>query len=121
MSDRGKILDIELGKEIFFNEKSYTAARVEIDHINFGLCPKSKKLNFKRRSDFSTTDVICFLTLLDGIDLMPKKIAEGLSFFAIEMACPIEGSEFGKKYRLVFTTSEDEVGIIGTITLYRVK
>jgi predicted XRE-type DNA-binding protein len=47
-----------------------------------------KKLNLRRRSDFSTTDVICFLMLLDGIDLMPKKIAEGLSFFAIEMACP---------------------------------
>jgi hypothetical protein len=121
MKDRGTILDIELNKEIFFNGEYYSIARIEIDHINFGLCPKLKQLNKKRRSNFSPANVISFLFKIDGMDLVAKKVDLGFSFFALEMSCPVDGPEFGKRYRLIFTTSDNQNGIVGTVTLYRVK
>ena len=121
MVGRGRIVDVELGQMVIFNGESYSVARIEIDHINYGLCPKSKELNLRRRSHFSPEDVVLFLLQIDGMDLVPKKVDQGFSFFALEMACPVEGLEFGKSYRLVFTTSDIQAGIIGTITLYRVK
>ncbi len=60
MLDRGDVIEIEIGKEITFNEESYTKARIEIDHINYGLDPKAKKLNTKRRSHFSAEDICQF-------------------------------------------------------------
>lgn len=121
MVDRGRILEIRLGHEIIFNGECYGILRIEIDHINFGLCPNSKNLNLKRRSHFSPSDVVLFVMQINGIDLMPKKVTQGFNFFALEMPCPIEGAELGRKYRLVFTTTENEIGTIGIITIYRVK
>jgi hypothetical protein len=121
MSDRGKVIEIEIGKTITFNEEKYSRARIEIDHINYGLDIKEKKLNSKRRSNFTAYDICHFLWELEGMELVPGKQDKEFNFFVIEILCPIQGRDFTKKFRLVFTTSKNEKGIIGTITLYRVK
>lgn len=95
--------------------------RIEIDHINYGLDPKAKKLNTKRRSHFSPEDICQFLLELDGMELVPGKEDKDFYYFALELLCPIKGKDYGKKFRLIFTTPKSEVGIIGTITLYRVR
>lgn len=121
MGDRGRVLEVELIQAIVFNEETYTKARIEIDHVNFGLDPKTKELNKKKRSDFSPKEVTEFLLELDGLDLIPAKMDEGFKFFALELLCPIKGKDFGKKFRLIFTTVKNDPGVIGTITLYRIK
>ena len=121
MLDRGDVIEIEIGKAITFNEKSYTKARIEIDHINYGLDPKAKKLNTKRRSHFSAEDICQFLLELDGMELVSGKEDKDFYYFVLELLCPIKGKDYEKKFRLIFTTSKTEMGIIGTITLYRVR
>jgi hypothetical protein len=121
MGNRGKVIEVELNRAIVFNEAMYLKARIEIDHVNFGLDPKSKELNKKKRSDFSPKEIGEFILALDGIDLVPGKLDEGFSFFALELISPIKGKDLGKKFRLVFTTAKNDPGVIGTITLYRVR
>lgn len=121
MSDRGKVIEIEIGRTIIFNEENYIKARIEIEHVNYGLDPKVKKLNTKKRSHFSPEDICQFLIALDGMELVPGKEDKDFCYFALELLCPVRGKDYEKKFRLIFSTSKDELGIIGTITLYRVR
>jgi hypothetical protein len=66
MSNRGDVIEMKIGKTITFNEESYARARIEIDHVNYGLDPKAKKLNIKKRSHFSPEDICHFLLELNG-------------------------------------------------------
>jgi hypothetical protein len=45
MQDRGNIIEIDIGQTVKFNEEIYKRARIEIDHINYGINKKTKKLN----------------------------------------------------------------------------
>ena len=65
-TDRGKIVEIVLKKAIVFNDNVITKARIEIDHINYGLNSKTGTLNKKARTDFTVADIEKFLALLDG-------------------------------------------------------
>ncbi len=120
MLDRGKIVDIEIGQSISFNEELYKKARIEIDHINFGISKKTKKLNTNRRSRFSPEDVCQFLIMLDGMELLPVDEDGHFSYFVVELDCPIKGSFFGKPFRLVLSILKSETGVLGTITLFRI-
>ncbi len=110
-----------LSRTINFNDESYSKARIQIDHVNYGLDPKTKELNIARRTNFSAADVSQFLLELDGMELATSKKDEGFSYFAVELLCPVKGTELGKKFRLIFTTLKNDQGVIGTITLYRVR
>ena len=121
MTGRGKVVEIELNKTIFFNEEIFYKARIEIEHVNYGLNPDSKKINTVKRSNFSPSDICQFLLELDGMELVPGKVDENFKYFALEILNPLKGTNLGKKYRLIFTISLNEVGIIGAITLYRVR
>lgn len=121
MAGRGKIAGVTLSRTITFNDERYSRARIEIDHVNYGLDPKTKTLNTVKRTNFSLADVGQFLLELDAMELAPSKEGEGFSYFAVELMCPVKGSEFEKKFRLIFTTLKDDPGVIGTITLYRVR
>ncbi len=121
MTERGKIIEIEIGRKIKFNDAYYSKAFIEIDHINYGLDPNSKKLNTHQRSTFTAHDICQFLFVLDGMELMPGKEDENFSYFALELLCPVRGHDFGKKFRMIFTTSKNDLEVIGTITLYRVR
>jgi hypothetical protein len=112
---------VVLSRTITFNDESYSKARIEIGHVNYGLDPKTKELNTVRRTNFSAADISQFLLELDGMELAPSKKDEGFSYFAVELLCPVKGTELGKKFRLIFTTFKNDPGVIGTITLYRVR
>ncbi len=43
-ADRGRAEEIVLKKAIVFNDNVITKARIEIDHINYGLNPKTGSL-----------------------------------------------------------------------------
>ena len=121
MADRGNIIEIELGRSITFNEEVLNFARIEIDHVNYGLDLKTKKLNTSKRSHFSPADICQFLLELDGMELVPGKEDKDFHYFVLELLCPVKDKEYGKKFRLIFTTSKSERDVIGTITLYRVR
>ena len=70
---RGQVTEVAIGKTITFNEESYTKARIEIDHINYGLNIKTKELNSGQRSTFSLGEICQFLLELDGMELIPGK------------------------------------------------
>lgn len=121
MGGRGKVVLLNLPKEITFNDCVYSKARVEIDHINYGLNFNTKELNLTKRSEFTAEDVCQFLFEINGMDLSPAKVSEDFNYFALELLCPVRGTYFDKKFRLVFTTTMNDPGTIGTITLYRIK
>jgi hypothetical protein len=121
MLGRGKVVEIKFARAIIFNEDVYTKASIEIDHVNYGLNLKTKELNVAKRSDFTPADVCQFLLELDGIDIVRGKVEEGFNYFVLELLCPVQGKHFEKKFRLIFTTTKNDPGVIGTITLYRVK
>ena len=73
------------------------------------------------RKQNSAEDICQFLLELDGMELVPGKEDKDFYYFVLELLCPIKGKDYEKKFRLIFTTSKNEMGIIGTITLYRVK
>lgn len=120
MLDRGNVIEIEIGQSIRFNEETYKKARIEIDHINFGINKKTKKLNPSRRSRFSPEEVCQFLILLDGMELGPVDEDGRFSYFVVELECPVKGNFFGKPFRLVLSILKSEKEVLGTITLYRV-
>jgi hypothetical protein len=121
MAERGKIVEISIGKAITFNEEVYTKATIEIDHVNYGLNLETKELNRKKRSGFTAEHVCQFLLEIDGMDISPAKVSDDFSYFSLELLCPVKGTHFDKKFRIVFTTTVNDPGAIGTITLYRVK
>lgn len=121
MSGRGRIVDVVISRPITFNEELYTKARIEIDHVNYGLDTKTKELNKIRRSHLSIADVCQFILELDGVELVAGQKDKELFFYALEMFCPVDGNDFGKRFRLIFTTTKNDPGVIGTITLFRVR
>ena len=121
MVGRGKVVVLNLAQEIIFNERVYTKASIEIDHINYGLNFKTKKLNVTKRSEFTAEDVCQFLLEIDGMEISPVKVSDAFIFYSLELRCPVRGKSFDKKFRIVFTTTMIDPCLIGTITLYRVK
>jgi hypothetical protein len=65
-SDRGIINTVKLKSAIVLNGHKITKAIIELDHINYGLNSKTKKLNTAKRSNFSNSDIEKFIMLLDG-------------------------------------------------------
>lgn len=116
--DCGRIEVITLKKPITLNENTITRAIIEIDHINYGLNKRTGKLNEKKRTNFTVTDIEKFLMMLDG-DYIPAKIHKGrISKFDVRIDCPIKGIFFNKEFIMFFDTDYDQPEQIHTITLY---
>lgn len=116
--DRGRIETIKLKRPITLNENLIKSAVVEIDHINFGLDKKTEKLNLKRRSNFSLSDIECFLQMLDGEYILPKKYDGLVTKFEFRINCPIKGRFFNKEFILIFSLNYKKQDEIYTITLF---
>jgi hypothetical protein len=116
--DRGKVEIIDLKKSITLNQNVLTTAIIEIDHINYGLDKKTKKLNSKKRLNFTIRDIEKFIRMLDGEDLIPDRYVEKKSFYEVYIDCPVEGKFKDKMFFLIFDTDYDEPETIHTITLY---
>ena len=121
MGERGDIVENLIRPPIMFNGCSYSKVKVEIDHINYGLDKETKRLNKKRRSNFTVDDVIEFLHLLQDQFFLPKYSDSEREVYAVEVRCPVKEKSFGKLFRLVFSTSVQYDKTLSTITLFRIR
>lgn len=80
-ANRGKVNTITLKVPIVFNGHKIIKAIIELDHINYGLNPRTKTLNVKKRSSFSNKDIEKFVNLLDGEDLVAERFEKKWSIF----------------------------------------
>ena len=114
---RGRIETINLKKPITFNGEIFRRARIEIDHINFGLNPKTFELNTKRRLSFTVKDIEKFIKLLDNEFIIASKIKGTISKFEHRIDCPVPGKFFNKEFLMVFDTDYKNIEELHTITL----
>jgi hypothetical protein len=117
-SDRGTINTIKLKSAIVLNGHKITKAIIELDHINFGLNTRTKKLNTTKRSNFSNTDIEKFIMLLDGEDLIPERYEKTYSIFIHFIKCPVKGKFEGKEFVMIFKIDYHHGEEIHTVTLY---
>lgn len=117
-SNRGRVETVTLASSFVLNGNTITKARIEIDHINYGLDKKTGQLNKKRRTSFTLSDIEKFLAMLDGEYLMAREHRKRISRFEVRIDCPIPGKFRDKEFLLIFETDYDEPGEINTITLY---
>jgi hypothetical protein len=117
-SNRGRVETIVLRSPIILNGNEITKARIEIDHINFGLDKRTGELNKKPRTQFTVSDVEKFLSMLDGEYLLARAHKRRISRFELRIDCPIKGRFHGKEFVLIFETDYDKPNEIYTITLY---
>lgn len=117
-SHRGRVETHVLKSPFILNGNMITSARIEIDHINFGLDKKTGKLNRTRRTSFTVADVEKFLLMLDGEYLMARDYKKRISRFEVRIDCPIAGRFRNKEFILIFETDYDKPNEITTITLY---
>lgn len=118
LAERGQIKSITLKKAIIFNGKVIKKAVVEIDHINFGIDKRTKKLNKNRRTNFTINDIEKFIIMLNGEYLFHKSFRGRVSRFEIRIDCPVPGRFFGKEFVMVFETDYDKEDEIYTVTLF---
>ena len=69
--NRGKIEILILSKAIRFNGNLIRKAKIEIDHINYGLNKVTRTLNKTKRTNFTLKDIEKFIKLLDGETIIP--------------------------------------------------
>lgn len=118
--ERGKIVEVTLRQPFTLNGNRITHAKIEIDHINFGLDKKTFKLNSKKRSDFTVSDIEKFLLRLDGEYILVRKVKGRKLRYELRIDSPIPGKNFEKTYLMVFETDFDKQHLVHTITLFRV-
>lgn len=118
MSKRGRIETITLHRAIVFNEKVIVKAKIEIDHINYGLDENSQGLKHRKRSNFTINDIEKFLMLLDGESITASKYRGKTAFFKTRISCPVKGLFFGQEFIMVFSIDYDSDSEIHTITLF---
>lgn len=116
--DRGQIKKVTLKKQITFNGNTIRKAVIEIDHINYGLNPKTKSLNQRKRTDFTVNDIEQFLMMLDGDYIAAKGFRGRVSRFEVKIDCPVPGRFKDKLFIMVFETDYDNAEEIYTITLF---
>jgi hypothetical protein len=116
-TDRGRIEEFKLSKPILLNGNAVTILKIEIDHINFGINKKTKKLNRSRRTSFTISDVVRILRELDDEDIEPIERDGPVLRFAVRVNCPVPGKFFNKEFILIFDTHEHRKNEVHTITL----
>lgn len=117
LADRGRVEEIVLKKAIVFNDNVITKARIEIDHINYGLNPKTGSLNKRPRTNFTVEDIEKFLSLLDQEYLYTDDHKGRKSRFRHKIDCPIPGRFYHKLFLMIFETDYDKSDELHTITL----
>lgn len=116
--DRGQVKEITLKRQITFNGIVLKKAVIEIDHINYGLNPKTKSLNEKKRTNFTVNDIEKFLMMLDKEYLTAKYYRGRISRFEVKIDCPVVGKFKDKLFIMIFETDYDKSEEIYTVTLF---
>jgi hypothetical protein len=117
-SSRGRIETINLKSSIVLNGNPISKARIEIDHINYGLDKKTGELNKRRRTSFTVSDIEKFILMLNGEYLMAREHRKRISRFEVRLDCPVPGKFRNKEFILIFETDYDKPSEINTITLF---
>lgn len=117
-NSRGRVEELVLGRSFTFNGCTINRAVIEIDHINFGLNKKTRRLNDKARTDFSVAEIEEFLMRLDGEFIMASQRQGTVSHFAVRIDCPIEGRFLGREFVMVFNVDSMRSDEICVITVY---
>lgn len=117
-TSRGKVVEITLKRPIVFNDNVITKARIEIDHINYGLNKNTGSLNKKQRTDFTVADIEKFIYLLDGEYLYTDDYIGRRSRFRHKIDCPIRGRFNQKLFFMIFETDYDKNDELNTITIF---
>ena len=117
---RGTIQLLKLKQSIQLNGKSISEAMIEIDHINYGLNKKTRKLNKKARSNFNLNDIEDFLKLLNGEYILYREIYRGCERYEIRIDGPASSNYAGHEFLLIFNLDNKKTDRIYTVTLYRI-
>jgi hypothetical protein len=117
-ANRGRVETVVLKSPFSLNGNMITKARIEIDHINYGLDKRTGELNKKQRTHFTVSDIEKFLTMLDGEYLLARAHRKRISRFEVKIDCPIQGKFRNKEFILIFETDYDKSNEVCTITLY---
>ena len=115
--DRGRVEDVTLDKPIIFNGNAITELRIEIDHINYGINKKTKKLNSKARTNFTIKDVVRFMRELNNEEIEPDERKGATLKFSLRINCPVQGKFYQKEFFAIFDTNENKKSELHTITL----
>jgi hypothetical protein len=116
--DRGQIVEIKLKRPIILNENVVARAIVEIDHINYGLDRKTRKLNRNKRSSFTLEEIEQFIMELDGEDIHLCSWDGAISNYEHRVQCPVKGRFYGKAFIMIFDLDYYKPDLIHTITLF---
>lgn len=117
-NERGAINTLKLKSAIVFNGNKVTKVIIELDHINYGLNSKTKRLNVKKRTNFSNKDIEKFILMLDGEDLAPERYEKSYLVFMHYVKCPVDGKFKGKEFIMIFKTDYHHNDEIHTVTLF---
>lgn len=99
--------------EIEFNFLIYTKLEIDVNHINYGK-------SFTRVVNYSANEVAGLVhLLLDGVssDLYTEKVYGDESCYYFSLIKNIDE----RRYKIVFCTCSDRQGVLGIMTLYRVR
>lgn len=116
-TDRGRIEDVSIQKPILFNGNAITKLKIELDHINYGINKSTKKLNTKKRTNFTINDIVKFLRELNDEDIEPDERKGSVLKFAVRINCPVQGRFYQKEFLAIFDTNENKKNELHTITL----
>ncbi len=116
-TDRGHIEEVKISKPIIFNGNEITDLKIEIDHINHGINKKTKRLNVKKRTNFTVNDVVRFLRELNDEDIEADEKKGPILKFSVRVNCPVPGIFHKKEFILVFDTNENKKNELHTITI----
>ena len=88
---------------------------IDLEHINKGLNPNSKKIRNKTRSNYTSLDIAHIFLLLDGFFLNPSGKKDDYLYFAQTILFKKEA------HMLVFCINKNTTHIAGIITFYKIK
>lgn len=90
---------------------------IDLQHVNYGLDPKTKVFKKRARSKITVEEVIKLFLLLDGITIKPTSILNGYAYFSSEIY------PFWLKswFRLIFCIELTTPKTAGIITVYQIK
>ncbi len=116
--DPGRIERIVLSRPITFNEILILKAVIEIDHINFGLDERTRKLKRRKRTNFSVKDVEAFILELDGDAIVASRYVGSQSVFTARIDCPVKGKFFTRTFMMILRHDHCIPDEIYIVTLY---
>lgn len=117
---RGRIEVLKLQEPFTFNGNLIREARIEIDHVNFGIDRKTGSLNLRKRTNFKASDIEKFLMMLDEETILPTKYGKSFERFEVRIDCPLPGRYLTKTFLMVFELMDRSPGVIFTVTLFRI-